>query len=173
MILNKACFETKIGKLFYIWLEENRSRKIAALSTSKDRIEMYISMLLNNPRYSKKAVIRRKRFPGLEKEISGYFKGDLTKFRISPIFLSGTGFEKRVWKETSSISFGRTISYGELARMCESPGAGRAVGNALGKNPVMIIVPCHRIIKGDGKPGGFQPGIKMKKKLLANEGIVL
>ena len=76
-------------------------------------------------------------------------------------------------KETSEIPFGWTCSYGELAVMCGRPGAGRAVGNAMGKNPVMLVVPCHRIIKGDGSLGGFGSSPGLKRVLLANEGIEL
>ena len=85
--------------------------------------------------------------------------------------MSGSVFEKKVWNAARSIPYGKTLSHGGIAEICGNPGAGRAVGNALGKNPVIIIVPCHRVIKSDGSPGGFSAGPGLKKKLLSIEGI--
>lgn len=168
MILSRACFRTKIGTLYYLWLDEVQGPAVAALTTGRDWLDDYISCLEEEyPGLS----VRQKRFPRLEAAVEGYLDRGLELKGFKPAFLTGTRFQKRVWKEAAGIPYGCTCSYGDLAAMSGRPGAGRAVGNAMGKNPVMLIVPCHRIIKGDGSPGGFGSGPELKKKLLALEGI--
>lgn len=83
--------------------------------------------------------------------------------------LAGTKFQKRVWKEIATIPRGETRSYAWLARAAGKPKAHRAAANACGKNPVPIIMPCHRVIASDGTIGGFSSGIRLKKKLLGIE----
>lgn len=101
-------------------------------------------------------------------QLEGYFKGKLTKFDLE-LHARGTDFQKRVWSELVKIPYGETISYGELANRIGNPNASRAVGMANGKNPISIIVPCHRVIGKDGSLTGFGGGIDVKKKLLALE----
>jgi len=102
-------------------------------------------------------------------EIINYLDGVRKSFSVIPKCLWGTPFEKRVWCETKVIPFGETISYGELAHRVGNPKAMRAVGHALGKNPLALIVPCHRVIRSDGALGGFGGGLDLKKKLLELE----
>lgn len=83
--------------------------------------------------------------------------------------IKATEFQKLVWKETMKIPYGYTATYKEIAERIGNPKSYRAVGNALGKNPLPIIIPCHRVIKGDGKLGGFTGGINLKKFLLKLE----
>ena len=168
MILNRACFSTEIGILYYLWLDEGQGPAVAALNVSGEWLEDYIYSL--GQEYPG-LFVSKKAFPRLEEAVAGYLDRGLELKGIKTVFLAGTGFEKRVWKEAAGVPYGCTCSYGDLAAMSGRPGAGRAVGNAMGKNPVMLIVPCHRIIKGDGSPGGFGPGPELKKKLLALEGI--
>ncbi len=78
-------------------------------------------------------------------------------------------FTKLVLQQSKKIPYGRTLSYKQLASALGRPNASRAVGSSLGKNPVPIIIPCHRIIKTDGSPGGYSSGAAMKKKLLGIE----
>lgn len=104
------------------------------------------------------------------KEIREYLRGKRKRFTIRPYF-SGTEFQKRVWRAAMRIPYGKTISYGRLAARIGMPGAARAVGSALAANPVPLIVPCHRIIRSDGAPGGFGPGITLKKQLIALEAV--
>ena len=80
-----------------------------------------------------------------------------------------TDFQKKVWKELLKIPMGRTMSYSELARRVGKPGAARAVGNAVGKNPFAPAVPCHRVIRSDGSIGGYAFGVAKTRKLLARE----
>lgn len=82
--------------------------------------------------------------------------------------LSGTPFQKRVWKAIQKIPYGKTLTYKELAKKVGSPNAYRAVGSACGKNPLPIIIPCHRVVASNGI-GGFTGGLKLKKKLLKLE----
>ena len=102
-------------------------------------------------------------------QINKYFEGRLKKFDIPLDFFGETEFRQKVWREAAKIPYGKTISYSELAAAVGSPGGARAVGNALGANPVPVIVPCHRILKSDGALGGFSAGIDVKKALLALE----
>ncbi|GMT46853.1 MAG: hypothetical protein IEMM0007_0419 [bacterium] len=94
-----------------------------------------------------------------------YFEGKLRKFDI-PFIVPGTDFEKRVWLTLKEIPYGQTRTYKWLAEGLGSPRAVRAVGQALGKNPLPIILPCHRVIQSDGKLGGYSSGIGIKRRLL-------
>ncbi|HYW32323.1 MAG TPA: bifunctional DNA-binding transcriptional regulator/O6-methylguanine-DNA methyltransferase Ada [Gemmatimonas sp.] len=86
-----------------------------------------------------------------------------------PLDLRGTAFQQRVWKELTRIPRGETITYGELARRIGAPGAVRAVGTACGANPAAVIVPCHRVLRGDGSLGGYRWGVERKAMLLRSE----
>ena len=102
----------------------------------------------------------------LKNQISRYFKGKQKNFSCKTIFLNGTDLQKKVWAQLQKISYGKTISYSDLALKTCYQKAIRAVATAVGKNPIGIIVPCHRVIAKDGKLGGYAWGIKMKAKLL-------
>ena len=103
-----------------------------------------------------------------ELQLEGYFGGTLRKFTLGLDF-RGTGFQKKVWEALTTIPFGETRSYGEIARQIGSPRAVRAVGAANGKNPVSIVVPCHRVVGSDGKLTGFAGGLEAKAYLLGIE----
>jgi len=107
-------------------------------------------------------------FAGVSAQLEAYFAGTLTRFDV-PLELAGTDFQRRVWSQLSAIPYGETISYGELARRVDSPGASRAVGQANGRNPVAVIVPCHRVIAADGSLGGYGGGSDRKTWLLDHE----
>jgi methylated-DNA-[protein]-cysteine S-methyltransferase len=102
-------------------------------------------------------------------QLEEYFAGERTEFDV-PMELDGTAFQKEVWRELSRIPYGKTISYGELARRAGRPTGPRAVGQANGKNPIPIIVPCHRVLASNGI-GGYGGGLPMKRTLLAVEGV--
>jgi len=102
-------------------------------------------------------------------ELQEYFNGDRSKFDVSLDLSKGTKFQQAVWAQLQKIPFGKTSSYGALANDLENPKAVRAVGTANGKNPILIIVPCHRVIGADGSLTGFSAGIDMKKSLLSHE----
>lgn len=99
------------------------------------------------------------------KEIIEYLNGERKKFSL-PLDLRGTDFQIRVWKELLNIPYGNTATYKEVANFIGKPKAFRAVGNALNKNPVLIVVPCHRVIGSNGKLVGFRGGLELKRKLL-------
>lgn len=98
-------------------------------------------------------------------EMDEYFRGKLRDFSV-PLDIRGTYFQKKVWEALMAIPYGQTRSYGDVARAIGNPGASRAVGMANAKNPLPIIVPCHRVIRSDGSPGGYGGGIDLKLKLL-------
>jgi methylated-DNA-[protein]-cysteine S-methyltransferase len=101
-------------------------------------------------------------------QLSSYFKGELGRFDML-LALVGTEFQKRVWQALREIPFGETVSYGELAQGIGAPRAVRAVGGAVGRNPISIIVPCHRVIGSNGSLTGFGGGMERKRWLLEHE----
>jgi methylated-DNA-[protein]-cysteine S-methyltransferase len=100
-----------------------------------------------------------------EKQLNEYFLGKRNKFDL-PLKFMGTEFQNAVWKALQKIPFGKTMSYGEIASKVGSPKASRAVGAANGKNPLSIVVPCHRVIGMNGKLTGFAGGLPAKEVLL-------
>ena len=108
-------------------------------------------------------------FAPAAKQLNAYFAGELTSFDL-PLHFAGTGFQNEVWRALCDIPFGRTITYGELARRIGRPKSSRAVGAANGANPLPIVVPCHRVIGADNSLTGFSSGIEIKKHLLDHEG---
>jgi len=105
-------------------------------------------------------------------QIAAYFAGTLTIFDL-PLDLRGTDFQRRVWAQLLAVPFGQTASYLDIALALENPNAVRAVGAANGRNPVSIVVPCHRIIGSDGKLIGYGGGLWRKEWLLRHEGALL
>ena len=104
-------------------------------------------------------------------QLESYFSGNLTKFSIK-LSLKGTAFEKKVWRYIlKHVPHGKHTTYSALAKAIGHPKSYRAVGNALGKNPIPIIVPCHRVLRETKKLGGYSSGIQKKKFLLNLEGI--
>ena len=102
-------------------------------------------------------------------QLDEYFAGERTDFDVA-MELDGTNFQREVWSELTRIPYGETISYGELARRVGRPSAPRAVGQANGRNPIPVIVPCHRVLASNGI-GGYGGGLKVKRALLAVEGV--
>lgn len=103
-----------------------------------------------------------------KEQIGRYLQGELTKFSV-PVDLYGTKFQKLVWKALLTIPYGKIVTYSEIAEKIGKPKAIRAVANAIGKNPVLLVVPCHRVIRKDGDISGFRAGVSLKKKLLKLE----
>mgnify|MGYP001815825841 CR=1 FL=1 len=98
-----------------------------------------------------------------------YFDGDLAAFDELDVGPIGTDFQRTVWAALRSVPVGETTSYGEIAASIDSPGAVRAVGSANGANPIVVIVPCHRVVRSDGSLGGYGGGLDRKRWLLAHE----
>ena len=101
----------------------------------------------------------------IAEQLRAYFAGELTRFEV-PLAMHGTPFQRRVWDALQEIPYGETVTYGELARELGNPGASRAVGLANGRNPVSIIVPCHRVVGSSGKLTGYGGGLERKRYLL-------
>jgi methylated-DNA-[protein]-cysteine S-methyltransferase len=101
-------------------------------------------------------------------QLKEYFAGQRTVFEL-PLTMKGTPFQRRVWAALRDIPYGETISYGQLADRIGQPSAARAVGLANGRNPIGIIVPCHRVVGADGSLTGYGGGIERKEHLLAFE----
>jgi len=101
-------------------------------------------------------------------QVEKYLEGVNTKFDL-PLDIVGTDFQKAVWKEASKIPYGKTVSYQKIAMRINNPRAVRAVGSALGDNPVCIVIPCHRVLPKEGGTGQYAYGQKMKQWLLAHE----
>jgi methylated-DNA-[protein]-cysteine S-methyltransferase len=111
-------------------------------------------------------------FAGAEAQLRAYFDGELREFDL-PLAPHGTEFQLRVWAALRAIPYGETATYGEIAAEVGRPDAPRAVGAANGRNPIAVIVPCHRVIGSDGTLTGFGGGLERKRILLELEAGVL
>lgn len=101
-------------------------------------------------------------------ELIDYLEGRRKEFAL-PMYLHGTAFQQAVWKVLREIPYGQTVSYTDIAEQIHKPNAVRAVGTAIGANPVLITVPCHRVIAKSGKLTGYRGGLEMKEQLLGIE----
>lgn len=104
-------------------------------------------------------------FAAAAAQLRAYFAGELRTFDL-PLSLPGTKFQQRVWTALQRIPYGETISYRELAEQVGAPGAARAAGSANGRNPVAVVVPCHRVVGADGSLTGYGGGVERKRQLL-------
>ena len=107
-------------------------------------------------------------FAEVVKQLDEYFAGNRTKFELN-IYPKGTEFQKKVWAELLKIPYGKTKSYQEIAKTIGNPNAQRAVGSTCNKNPILLIIPCHRVVSKTGKLTGFACGIDRKEQLLKLE----
>lgn len=123
---------------------------------------------LKGPNWLKDVVISQNITPikkQVEGELSAYFKGQQHTFHI-PLRPKGTPFQKLAWEALCAIPYGETRTYGEQSHMMNTPKAARATGSANGKNPISILIPCHRVIGAGGSLGGYNSGLDRKKWLL-------
>jgi methylated-DNA-[protein]-cysteine S-methyltransferase len=109
--------------------------------------------------------------PEARRQILDYFRGERREFDLPLDLFLGTAFQQQVWQALRRIPYGETRSYRWLAEQTGRPNAFRAVGQANGRNPMPLVVPCHRVICADGSIGGFSAGLDIKRKLLALEGV--
>jgi methylated-DNA-[protein]-cysteine S-methyltransferase len=112
------------------------------------------------------------RFSAERAQLDEYFAGERTAFDF-PMRLDGAQFDRRVWRALAEIPYGTTATYGEIAERIGAPGRARAVGAANGRNPIAIVVPCHRVIGAGGKLTGYGGGLDRKRELLVLEGALL
>lgn len=107
--------------------------------------------------------------PGFQEKLELYLQGQKIAWDFPLDIRSGTAFQKKVWQVLKDIPYGQTKTYQEVAKLCGNAKAARAVGHACGQNPVMLLIPCHRVIGSDGKLTGFSAGLSLKEKLLKME----
>lgn len=165
-VIKHVIFKTKWG-YFGLAGTDSAIRRTELPQPAYERVK---SRLLENIPETR---VDKSYFQNLQEQITAYFEGERVDFALDiPIELNGFhGFSRKVLAACQETGFGQTISYAGLAKKLHQPSAGRAVGNALAKNPLPLIIPCHRVIRSDGKLGGFTaPGGKnLKKQLLLHE----
>lgn len=159
-----SSFRTEICTFYYLWKDENSGVSLLFVGASEEAFENFCNDCLGGSRN-----ITRESLPQFEDEIKSYLEGRIDKLSFGIKFLKGTEFEVKVWQKTRLVPYGKTITYEELSRLVGHPESYRAVGNALGKNPVMLLVPCHRVIRKNGHTGGFSAGTDIKRALLEIE----
>ena len=108
----------------------------------------------------------------VQQQLAAYCRGCRHPFTL-PLAPVGTAFQQRVWQAVQQIPFGTTVTYQEIARRLGTPTAARAVGHANGRNPLAILIPCHRLLGSDGQLRGYAGGISYKRRLLQHEGVQL
>jgi O-6-methylguanine DNA methyltransferase len=167
MVVFEADFMTPVGT-FYCLFRQDKGKRCSYLGTSRRHFNHYKGHLLKKDR---EIVFRKGKADVIEEVITSYLNGKSKDASLDFEFLSGTDFQKKVWVSISKIGFGTTVSYRDVAEMVGKPRACRAVGNALGKNPIIISIPCHRIIKSNGDLGNFSSGVSLKRHLLELEGL--
>jgi methylated-DNA-[protein]-cysteine S-methyltransferase len=158
-----AVFETEGGWVGVLGSAAGLRRVTAFGTSEKDAL---VSLGLSN-----RALPPKGDYTDLARRFQSYFQGKRVDFPDKLDLSEGTAFQRKVWEAARKIPYGQTHSYGWLAQQIGQPQAARAVGQAIGKNPLTIVVPCHRVIAGDGTIGGFTGGVKYKKRLLALEKI--
>lgn len=110
-------------------------------------------------------------FRQLKRELTAYFLGERKRFSV-PYMLQGTSLQKATWEQLAKLPYGAQVSYKELARLALFPLAVRAVASAVGRNPLPLVLPCHRVVRNNGQLAGFIAGIPVKQRLLALEALV-
>ena len=156
-------FETCLG-----WIGIVRSsqglRKIILAQKSKEDVVRQVEEY-----YSSAQICDTDSFGDLAQRLRRYFQGEEVHFPDVMDFAGASRFQQRVWQAARTIPYGETRSYAWVAAQSGMPKAARAVGQALGRNPLLIVVPCHRVVSSDGTLGGFSAGLEMKKHLLRME----
>ena len=173
-------FDRLLGRIRFIVMTSNQTvRNTLVMSSPVGKLTLVASkngLVAIDVRNNAKQVVTAKDASAqsillkTKKQLEQYFAGKRTSFDVA-LDLVGTEFQVKAWRALCRIPFGKTITYGQQASNIKKPKAFRAVGSANGKNPIPIIVPCHRVVASDGSLGGYSLGLKMKKQLLALEGV--
>jgi len=159
-----SIFKTKFG---YMGIAANAYGLTTIILPQRDK-EKVLSLI--KEKSCKNDLVRNEKyFKGIKSSLINYFEGGKIVFNYSLDIRFATEFERKVWQATQAIPYGEVRSYQFIAERAGSPKAFRAVGQALKKNPLPIIIPCHRVIQSNGKLGGFLGGIELKKILLRIE----
>lgn len=147
---------------------------LAFLNTKNKKRERYLERLVKLKKLvgHKKEIQQKKTiFSDLIKQLKEYLSGKREKIDYDLNIREGSVFDRLVWQKICEIPYGETRSYKWVAEQINRPRAIRAVANAIARNPVAILIPCHRVIRADGKIGGYRYGLRIKKKLLKLEGV--
>ena len=166
MIVSKSKFKTKIGTMYCLWKSSGNDINIIFMGNNKKSYMSYLSKLKRKNKDLGQVIFNEKKSGKIESVIRSYLNGKNRKINLKCEFLLGTEFEKEVWNKLASVLYGETTSYKKLAESIGHPYAYRAVGSALAKNPIMLVTPCHRVIKSNGKIGKFSGGGESIKKFL-------
>ncbi len=165
----KTEFKTKIGKLYCLWELQADGITVVFLRSGTKYFKENMKERENKYNTPEKISIKSNESGNIEEKITGYLDGRIKKLKFKTAFLKGTPFQKKIWAATTSIPYGKTASYKEVAGLAGFKKAWRAAGSALNKNPMLLIVPCHRVIKSNGDFGEFGGGKKLEvKKFLIN-----
>ncbi|MEZ6127715.1 MAG: methylated-DNA--[protein]-cysteine S-methyltransferase [Planctomycetaceae bacterium] len=161
--------------MFYSWFEDSPMGRLLLAGTS----EQLKFLVFDDGSTQKRRQLplnsweqNERPFRETIRQLKAYFAGKLTEFDLN-VAGDGTDFQRRVWSALRDVPFGETVSYGQIAQAIGRPTASRAVGMANGRNPVSIIVPCHRIIGSNGQLVGYGGGLDRKIRLLKLEGITI
>jgi methylated-DNA-[protein]-cysteine S-methyltransferase len=146
------------------------SKGICRLEFGKVTERRFLEQLAED--FGPEASFEMRSLPIVAVQLRKYLAGQSTSFSLEVDIRRLTPFERSVLRQTMKIPYGKTASYGQIAERVGKPKAYRAVGNALGANPIPIIIPCHRVIASDGGLGGYGGGLPYKKKLLSLEGAI-
>jgi len=160
--LNYATFDTDMGWVGIL----GSTRGLRRITLPQRSIQEVRQLLVDGANH---ATWSPDYFDDLIKRLKIYFGGHKTAFPDKLDLSGATAFQRKVWEATRLIPYGETRSYTWVARQIKKPSAVRAVGQALGRNPLPIIIPCHRVIASDSKLGGFSGGVEIKKRLLRLE----
>ncbi len=179
MIIDYAIFPTELGRM---GVAKSSSGLIAVTIPHKSEEDVRIELKFELEERWKKAQRKKRRetfelregqsnFEEIISTFQRYFLGERIEFDYPLDFYEATQFQKEVWQTARKIPYGETRSYGWIAKQIGRPRASRAVGSAMASNPLPLIVPCHRVIAGGGKIGGFSSGLEWKRRLLSLEGV--
>lgn len=157
--LNYSCVQSELGKIFVVANRRGVSKVIFGEGGFREFLDS-----VNGSRVMEGGAAEE-----LAGELRLYLEGRLSRFKSVVDISAGTGFQKAVWKKLLEVPYGEVITYKELACAVGRPAAARAVGNAVGANPVPIVIPCHRVLAANGL-GGYACGVEIKKDLLKLEG---
>lgn len=157
--------ETPVGEVAIVADEAGRLHALG-FSDGHRRMEEHLEV---SAQRLGNALVPKKNPGGLSAALRRYFSGDLAAIEGLPVVMEGTEFQRSVWRALCEIPCGETRSYAEIARRIGNPAAVRAVGLANGRNPIGIVVPCHRVIGANGTLTGYGGGIERKRWLLAHE----
>ncbi len=159
-------FQTPFG-IFYCLYKDDDAHSCSYLGREDNRFQEYKGLLLK--KFKGAVLFKKKRSPFIEDQVISYLSGKSKNIDLAFAFLTGTDFQKSIWLAILDIGYGKVASYKDVARMVHKPKAYRAVGNALGKNPIIMLIPCHRVIQSNGSLGYFSSGVDLKRHLLEME----